>query len=120
MKWIIFFWLFFVIDRSIKVRLVDLGFYFSNQKMIFGLIKVNKMLIFSLLVIIAFYFLKRKSWSLFLIFVGGVCNLADRLIYGFVVDYIDIFLPVFNLADIYIASGLIIFFKEDILKWSQR
>ena len=41
---------------------------------------------------------------------GGISNVADRLRFGFVVDYIDvqcINYPVFNLADICVVLGVI-------------
>lgn len=46
-----------------------------------------------------------------LIFIGGLSNLIDRVQYGAVVDFIQIFignyrLSVFNLADVYIVVGL--------------
>ena len=43
---------------------------------------------------------------------GGLSNLIDRLFRGAVVDYIDINsifkYPIFNLADIFITSGVVI------------
>lgn len=47
---------------------------------------------------------------LILILAGGVSNLADRLLRGFVVDFIDINLfnfPNFNIADIAITLGIV-------------
>lgn len=45
-----------------------------------------------------------------LIFGGAVSNLADRLYYSYVIDYVNIFiLPTFNIADIMIFVGTIIF-----------
>ena len=46
-----------------------------------------------------------------LILAGGIGNLMDRLLYGYVVDFIDItFNPyVFNLADSYVTIGLVMY-----------
>lgn len=50
--------------------------------------------------------------SLHLVLVGGIGNLIDRILRGFVVDYIDINpifkFPVFNIADVCITIGCII------------
>lgn len=46
-----------------------------------------------------------------LIIFGGLSNLADRIIFGYVIDWIKIFIlpfSVFNIADIMIISGAII------------
>ena len=53
---------------------------------------------------------------------GGISNVADRLSFGYVVDYIDfrvIHYPVFNLADICVVlgvfwiAGYVLFSKDD-------
>lgn len=62
--------------------------------------------------------------SLHLIIAGGISNLIDRVIRGFVIDYIDISqlikYPVFNLADVFIVIGCIIIaiyiIKDNIVK----
>jgi signal peptidase II len=63
--------------------------------------------------VIAFFIIKRPKnrllcASLALIFAGGLGNAWDRLVYGYVVDFIEttfIDFPVFNIADIAITTG---------------
>ncbi len=52
-----------------------------------------------------------KNLSFIFILSGGIGNLLDRLIYGYVIDFIDItFNPyVFNLADSYVTIGLLMY-----------
>ena len=53
---------------------------------------------------------KLEIFSLALILGGGIGNLIDRVKYGYVVDFIDTHLiPVFNVADIGITCGCILF-----------
>lgn len=55
---------------------------------------------------------KATLYTLFVILAGGFGNLIDRLLRGYVVDFINIFpstnFPKFNFADIYITIGWII------------
>ena len=48
-------------------------------------------------------------WCVALIIAGGIGNLIDRILRGFVVDYLDISplfnFPVFNLADCCVVIG---------------
>ena len=48
--------------------------------------------------------------SMILIIAGGIGNLIDRVLLGYVVDYIQVsfFPPVFNLADSFVVVGVIL------------
>ena len=51
---------------------------------------------------------KLLLWSLYLILAGGIGNMIDRLLLGFVVDFIEfafIEFPVFNVADSCVCIG---------------
>ena len=64
-------------------------------------------------------------WSFALILAGGVGNLIDRIIYGYVVDFVDVRIvkfAVFNFADICAVVGtimLILFYIVDEVKASK-
>ncbi len=62
--------------------------------------------------------LKKNSWQLLatsLIILGALSNLIDRLVFGYVIDYINVFFwPVFNLADSMIVIGVIIYILSEI------
>ena len=52
-----------------------------------------------------------------LIILGALSNLIDRLIFGYVIDYIDLFFwPVFNLADVMIVGGIMIYILSEFKK----
>jgi signal peptidase II len=80
---------------------------FQNQRVFF--------IIFSLIVVgcVAYYWKKIPSekniWIPLGLILGGLFgNLLDRIIYGYVVDFIDFgFWPVFNVADSCISIGSI-------------
>lgn len=65
-----------------------------------------------ILAAIIFMFIKRKTGhpllltSVALIAGGGIGNLIDRVIYGYVVDFLDFrVFPIFNAADIFVCVG---------------
>lgn len=53
-------------------------------------------------------------WGLPLVFGGAIGNVVDRIRYGYVVDFVDIFItktfrwPTFNVADIAIVAGVLL------------
>ena len=75
-----------------------------------------------LVVLFVFYLLlitndKLEYWGFFIIICGAIGNIIDRLINGYVIDFIyfhinQYYWPAFNFADIYISIGiLMILFK---------
>ncbi len=78
--------------------------------------------VFALLVsigvgVFALFFNKGATWietaSLALIVAGGFGNAVDRFAFGYVVDFINfsfIDFPVFNIADIGVTVGMVVFF----------
>lgn len=52
---------------------------------------------------------------------GAAGNLADRIIYGYVIDFLDLHIagahwPVFNVADAGLTIGIILFFYKSLFK----
>lgn len=138
---IIFLSFFFFLDRILKLLILQ-GFYYNFNFYNFLNLKItlfkNKYLAFSLffpvvwiivlsfifLLIILFLFFREKDdlnkLSFSLIFLGGLSNFLDRLFYGFVIDYFHLtFLhfsfPIFNLSDVFIVIGILIFLKNFLL-----
>ena len=64
----------------------------------------------SIIIFIIFIWFYPRFWSLVIIASGVIGNLIDRIARGYVVDYINLgFWPAFNLADILIVLGAIIY-----------
>lgn len=123
------------IDRALKIfmpplladgKVVDLvpGFlqlrYVENTGAAFGFLKNSTALLSVLtaivLVVLIYFFLFRSKtsnflrYTLVLLIAGGLGNLFDRIVYGFVVDYFEftfVRFAVFNAADCYITVGVI-------------
>lgn len=54
------------------------------------------------------YRLRPEVPALILISVGALSNLYDRIMYGYVIDYLDLrYFTIFNLADMMITAGII-------------
>jgi len=51
----------------------------------------------------------RMRWGIVVLLSGAVGNFSDRVVYGYVIDFIDIrILPVFNIADMLINVGIVL------------
>ncbi len=97
------------------------GFYICNTGIAFG-IQIPQwtiLILITTIIILAFFFFLNNfdRYYIFLpiaflfIISGAISNLTDRLIYGCVIDFINIKLfnyPLFNLADTFIVIGAII------------
>lgn len=98
---------------------IEIAKYFSftyaeNTGTGFGLFRSNNLLfIFITLIaigLILYNYKKEKNFQLGLDFIlaGAFGNLVNRLVYGYVVDFIDFKIwPVFNLADTFIVIGVL-------------
>jgi len=93
----------------------------TNSGGAFGILQGWQMLfiVVGLVVLGVIFYLKDKvkeygSYGLILLFAGVMGNLIDRVLFGYVRDFIDLKIwPVFNLADTYSTIGvaiLIIYF----------
>ncbi len=104
--------IFFILDIILKnIFYKNELFYLRNFGISFGLLpNINWLIINSVLILIIMflwiYFNDLKT-PLFFIIVGGMGNILDRIIYGFVIDYIPFILTYINLSDVIISLGLI-------------
>lgn len=104
-----------------EINVID-GFfsitYVRNEGAAFGVMAGNSMFLIAipvilLLAMMIYIVVKRNEihrvmgFSLSLIISGGLGNLIDRVLYGYVVDFLDfkIWSPVFNIADICVCVG---------------
>jgi len=56
---------------------------------------------------------EKNAMYLFLVILGALSNLLDRLKFGYVVDYLDLrYFTVFNLADVMIVGGGVLILRE--------
>lgn len=104
-----------VIDQAVKFFITH---PFLNQRFAFGLplpsglmFLVYGIILFWIVVYCRRHFTKFNrleilAWTLIL--AGGISNLGERIVLGFVRDYIYVWTGVFNLADAYIILGVLI------------
>ena len=91
--------------------------YVRNTGVAFGLFPGKRLLLILISIavcaIVIYFYTKTKKKDLllkaaFAIILGGsLCNLFDRIFYGYVIDYVDFrVFPVFNLSDVAINLGV--------------
>lgn len=79
---------------------------FQNQKVFLILVSVG-FIVFSLVFRRLLVSSVWSEWGIVFIYIGAIGNLWDRVVLGYVVDFINIYiLPVFNIADICINIGV--------------
>lgn len=108
----------FFLKTDLKFSFGILKFELSKNQFLYYINFPNWLLlpiIFITLLFIGIYLIKHYNKTLFLIFLGGLSNFIDRIIYGFVIDWITfskIQFPIFNIADIMVITGLLLFFYK--------
>lgn len=97
--------------------------YSENTGVAFSLFQNNNFLLtiitILILAFVIYLYVKEKENRLGLAFIiaGAIGNLTDRLIHGFVIDFINLRVwPTFNLADAFIIIGIIIILYVNLLK----
>ncbi len=107
-----------LIDNFLRIT------YVKNTGAAFSIFSNNTILVIIISVVIIgfllFYIYKNKgnnkleNVSYAFILGGAIGNLIDRLVYGYVIDFLDFEIlsydaPIFNLADTFIVIGVILF-----------
>jgi len=117
------------IDLNTSIKIIPNFFYITNVHnygAAFGILDGGKFFLISIgiiAILTMYYFSKscKNKYEIFssvLLLSGIIGNLLDRILLGYVVDYLDFYIfsynyPVFNFADICIVVGaLLIIFLE--------
>ena len=113
-----------IFNQSIKV--INNFFYITyvkNTGVAWSILsgKINLIIVITLIIIaiLIIYIFNKKSYSVLeiisysMILSGSIGNLIDRIIYGYVIDYLDFNIlgynyPIFNFADMCIVIGIIL------------
>ena len=123
----------YYLSKNIIVNFIDLHFlkpinfilditHIHNYGVSFGLlagsVSPTILVIIGLLVVSFIYYLMISSqdtieeWGLLIVLSGAISNIIDRILNGYVIDFIffhynDFYWPAFNFADIYITIGIL-------------
>ena len=112
-KYLIFIFFLILTDQITKFYFFSAGEFISNTGSLFGFFSGYNTLfvIISFIAIgILFYFYEREEdirLGLSFLIAGTAGNLVDRMMRGYVIDFIDLpYWPVFNFADLFITIGV--------------
>jgi signal peptidase II len=92
--------------------------FFANPGIAFGISFPLIPLLITTPLILWFFFRTQKQTTLWshigfaLICAGALSNMLDRVLYGYVIDYLRLIISMFNLADVYILVGVIILLQQ--------
>ncbi len=113
LKYLIFIFSLILTDQVTKFYFFSRGDFISNTGSLFGFFagRNNLFILISFIAIgILFYFYEKEEdirLGLSFLIAGTVGNLVDRIMRGYVVDFIDLpYWPVFNFADMFITIGV--------------
>ena len=107
-----------ILDQLSKFIFKNYFSFTKNYGAAFGLLQGYKWLfvIVALIVVVLIFRYKNKldNFALGLLLGGTIGNLIDRLVYGYVIDFIDLgFWPSFNLADSFsVIAAVILMYKH--------
>ncbi len=97
---------------------------FSDSTFLLGIVSL---IVCVLVVLYLFAFAPQTSTlgtiGLSLVFAGGISNAIDRFAHGYVIDFIKttfIDFPVFNIADIGVTCGIVLFLLSLIIEWRTK
>lgn len=117
-----------VVNESIKV--INNFFYITyvkNTGAAWSILSGKQLflIIFSIIIILILiiYLIKKKEYNKFeiigysLLLAGAIGNLIDRVVYGYVIDYLNFYIfnynfPIFNIADCCIVIGIMLLFID--------
>lgn len=102
--------------------------YVINDGAAFSILKGKRILFIFLAIILLgyiFYLMKNNKltkWYYTLLIGGILGNLFDRIVYGYVIDFLDFQIfnykaPIFNLADTFIVISIFLILIEEIRGW---
>lgn len=123
------FFLFLFIDQFTKhfVLKEQSALVFRNENFAFSLELPSFLMYLTYIILLGLllnWFVKKEHKKILdklgfvLILSGAVSNIAERILNGFVIDFIHIHTGVFNIADFFIILGILLLFfsKEELIK----